>query len=249
MLPQTGLTPAIIELQTLKKRIESSTVPFLTEKELKNYVTPILLKLLNWKPQLSTQFKNFWYAQLDIHDAAVANLQNPQYDPLELANKAKIKIAGANDIYLSVVDKFNQNPSEKTYLYAIFYAHILRTETAEYSFRKHLEDLLVRYGLDAKYDANEIFSVEKKVAKGKEYRTDARAIRDALGHYQYTIDDVYGSWEIKFHNTDEGYNYNRIFGKTEFLRFMEDTDALYKTQLHLIWMYVGNLMASIAFQV
>lgn len=247
-IPSAGFTQPIIQLEELKVRIEKSTGPFLTIDERDQYIGPILDKIIAWKPEIRSQLLKFWEAQIDIGNTAVSDPRNPQYDPMTKANEAVREMTEASNIYLHATDMLRKNPTEKLFLYAIIYSHILRTETAEYAFRKDLEDLINQFGLQSKYDVNAIFSVQGKIQNRKgDFNTDARAMRDAFAHFQYEVNDVGNTWEIEFLDTRPGFYYNKKFTNTEFLTLMENTDLLYKSILHLIWMYVGSAVAANAF--
>jgi len=128
----------------------------------------------------------------------------------------------------------------------LFYVHILRIESIEYSFVSDFKETLRKYGLEKNFDADEIFSVKKKVQKGwgknkktgrkqRKWRTDGRAIRDCLGHNLYDLDFTKKPWKIKFKGTKKGFEYKRSFNRDSFIRFMNDTDLLYRTSLMLLF--------------
>lgn len=244
--PSAGFLNPILKLDELRIRVNKATNRFLTDNDIIGYITPMVTRIINWRPRISNQLRNFWQAQNDIGIAALA--AGSQYDPLEMANKTLKKIVAVNKVYLSVSDAIHANPNDKNYLYSLFYAQMLSTETAEYVFREHFTNLLKTYGLDRKYDAIEIFSVDTKVAKGQNYKTDSRAIRDSLGHYQYEIEDVPNTWEIKFNNLKDGYNFTPIFTRDEFRTHVETADLLYKSQAYLVWLYIGSATVSAAFK-
>ena len=247
LYPNQGFLNPIQKLDELRMRVNKATNEFLTGQEIDNYIKPMVSQIINWNGKISSQLSNFWKAQIDIGDTAIS--MSSQYDPLEIATQGVKRILNANKVFVSAVDALKKNPKDINYFYGLFYAQILTTETAEYSFRKQLESLLQRYGLDQKYDAIEIFSINGKIPKGNKFRTDSRAIRDALGHYKYDIQLVGDSWEIQFNNTDEGYNFTPIFTRDEFLEQMTTADILYKSQAFLIWLYIGSATVNHAFQI
>ena len=204
-------------------------------------------QIVTWNTKIEPQLLKFWQAQIEIGDTA--NSLNSQYDPLDMATIILKKILNANKVFESAIEALKKNPTDINYFYGLFYAQILATETAEYAFRKQLDNLLKKYDLDQKYDSIEIFSVNGKIPKRSPFRTDSRAIRDALGHYQFEIEFVGTSWEIKFNNTEDGYNFTPIFTRDEFLEQMSNADLLYKSQAFLIWLYIGSATVNHAFQI
>lgn len=245
--PSVGFLGPILKLDELRIRVNKANRRFLTEKEISEYITPMVHKIISWRPKITDQLRNFWNAHNEIGLAALAT--GSSYQPLEMANTILKKIIDANKVYLSVVDALRENSRNKNYIYALFYAQILATETAEYTFREQLEKLLKDHGLNKKFDSAEIFSVDQKISRGKKYITDSRAIRNSLGHYQFELEDVRESWEIKFNNLDDGYNFTPIFSEKDFFSYMENADLLYKSQAFLIWLYVASATVSAAFQV
>ena len=117
----------------------------------------------------------------------------------------------------------------------------------EYAFRRDFENLVQKFSLESKSNKDNIFSVTEKIPKRNEFRTDAIAIRDSLAHYSYSINDIEDSWEIKFDNEEGGYNFKQTFSERGFLAFLENTDLPYKTQLHLLWIFIANLVGSSSF--
>ena len=158
------------------------------------------------------------------------------------------KILKADEIYQKVVKSVNSNPTEDSLIYAIFYNLITLVETAEFAFRKNFEDLLTTYNLNSKYDAKKIFSIDGKVPMYSEFRTDGRAIRDALGHFKFDIKKIDGDTEIKFEYTEDGYNFKRVFKKIDFLEFVQNTYLLYKTQGFLVWLFIASATMNSAFK-
>ena len=247
LYPSHGFLGPIQKLDELKIKVGKATNEFLTAKEIDDYIRPMLSRIITWNRKIEPQLLNFWQAQIDIGDTAVS--VHSQYDPLEIATTVLKKILNANKVFESAIEALKKNPTNINYFYGLFYAQILATETAEYVFRKQLDSLLKKYNLDQKYDSIEIFSVNGKIPKGSKFRTDSRAIRDALGHYQFEIEFVGTSWEIKFNNTEEGYNFTPIFTRDEFLEQMSNADLLYKSQAFLIWLYIGSATVNHAFQI
>lgn len=244
----TTFTQPIIELDTVKQRILKANNRFLTDAEIEGAIKPILLAFFSWNSKLSNQLTQFWKAQLDLANTAVGNTTNPTYDPLKLANQKLPEILKADEIYQKVVTSINSNPNEDSLIYAVFYNFITLVESAEYAFRQDFGDLLNLYGLDSKYDASEIFSVDGKVSMNTKFRTDGRAVRDALGHFKFEIQNSGNNMVIKFKNNEKGYNFVKTFKKIEFLEFVQNTYLLYKTHSFLVWLFIASATMNSAFK-
>lgn len=244
----TTFTQPIVELETVKQRILKANNRFLTDDEIDGAIRPILSAFFSWNSKLSNQLTQFWKAQVDLANTAVGNSTNPTYDPLKLANEKLPEILKADEIYQKVVTSINSNPNEDSLIYAVFYNFITLVETAEYAFRQDFEDLLNLYGLDSKYDASEIFSVDGKVSMNTKFRTDGRAVRDALGHFKFEIQNSGNYMIIKFENHEKGYNFVKTFKKIEFLEFVQNTYLLYKTQSFLVWLFIASATMNSAFK-
>lgn len=235
----------IIELQTLRERINQCTGPFLTIREFENYVRPMTDALIRCNGRISPQLENFWQAQLDISNEAISN--NTTYNPQQLASQSLDKILRADEIYQEIVIKINAEPNDKVNLYSLFYALIVSTQTTEHTFREQFNELIRKYQLQNTHDVEEIFSVQGKVPRGNNFRTDTRAIRDSLSHFQYTIVQENSLLKIKFDNQEHGYNFVRDYTKLEFMQFAQDGYLLYKIQAYMIWLFVGNATINAAF--
>src|SRR5579872_513324 len=244
-VPSAGFAQPIANFETLMSKIQQTKGPFLTQTEYDVYIKPILDKIVTWRPAVANQLLKFWDAQNTVGKIAAGDPSKPQYNPMDKAIEAIEEMAEASKIYLRATDMVVKHPQERLFLYALFHSHILRTETVEYAIRKDFESIINQFNLQTKYDLYEIFSVESKVAnRTGGFNTDARAIRDAFGHFQYKISNVGTSWEIEFLTTRPGFFYNKKFTANEFLTLMENTDLLYKSILYLIWLYVGSTVVS-----
>lgn len=246
-LGSDDFTKVIQELNSLNMKIHDLHEPTLPDEEFNAPFTRILQILINWNPIIQRQLQLFWHAQIEFGNESLDGNNSGPYDPLKLVNTNIDKINSVNDLYITCKNQYHKNPKEKTNLYALFYSHILKTETMEYSFRQDFDNLIQKFRLHIKYDSYDIFSVTGKIPKGDKFRTDARAIRDSLAHYCYSINKTEHSWEIIFDNKEDGYDFQKTFLEDDFLLFLENTDLLYKSQLHLLWIFIANLVGSQAF--
>jgi len=202
-------------------------------------------KIISFRLDISSKLKEFWEAQIEIMD--ISEKKGIPYNPSKYAMNNKEQILSVNSIYTKSANRFAKNQSDEVLLYALFYSHILKIESIEYSFLSDFNETLKTFGLEKKYDAEEIFSVNGKVQRGWEYnkktkkkvkklwRTDGRAVRDCLGHNLFELDFSKNPWKIKFSSSKKGYEYNQIFNKNSFITFMNNTDLIYRCSIMLLF--------------
>lgn len=260
LLGNSFFLDATNRIECLMEKIGSSSKPSFVNFEIDGMMKPMLDKLVSWRPHLIPKLEPFWKALVELVEQAdkqSTETNQITFDLLRELNKQSNRIDSAAGIYLFAEKEFLGNSDNNANLYCLFYAHILRTETAEYAYRKQFYKNLKKVNLDKKYDANEIFSASNKVSKAEKknkqwvpgWTTDGRAIRDALTHYRYTITRNGSSLKIKFDNQEYGYDFHQSYTKEEFIKLMNDIDALYKTQLQLINLFYGVAIAKGHFQI
>jgi hypothetical protein len=127
----------------------------------------------------------------------------------------------------------NRNSHNYTAINAILNSHVSRTEKIEHFVLKQLNNAVKNYQLKG-YDPVSMCSVRHKIKKGNVWRTDVRAIRDAISHPNYKIIPIGDSFDIAFDSDEEGYNFHERFSAKEFFHFFDLFTVLYKIQLHLL---------------
>ncbi|NIP61280.1 MAG: hypothetical protein GWN01_10250 [Nitrosopumilaceae archaeon] len=236
-LPQQQFLTPIIRLEELLERIKKANKVFLRSDEIPGYFNPILDMIINLKPSLSNQLEMFWSAQKEIIHNIINSNDSLSYVPIKMIDK---KMGQSIGIYNNILDKFEKTTyGNKAYLYALFYLHIMKTESVEYPLKSQFDAHLEYYGLGNSYDSNKIFSVYDKVRDGNRLITDARAVRICLAHHYFTIIEEDASWSIQFINDPEGPDFDKIFSEQEFLAFVNDFDLLYKSQIMLVYLLTG----------
>lgn len=203
-------------------------------------------QIINFRSSISWNLKQFWEAQIDMMEISATSKKH--YEPTKQAMANKDKILEVNARYEKTAKRYAKNQNDEVLLYALFYNHILKTETIEHSLLKQFKETLVYFALSKNYDAERIFSVTDKIQKGwkkkkgkkiKVWRTDARAIRDCLGHNLYKLNFQKDPWKVHFKSTRKGFEYDKIFTKNSFTKFMNDTDLLYRSSLMLLFHIVA----------
>ena len=132
-------------------------------------------------------------------------------------------------IVQSILDNQQSNILSLT---SILLVLVIRVEAHEYEIEKMIIKAKKYTNLD--FDIQEILSVTSKVAKGKAWRSDTRAIRDAISHAKFSITQIKNDHILNFNNKEQGYNFVKSFMKKEMLFFYQDYDRLIMIQTLLL---------------
>src|SRR5215208_1316856 len=124
----------------------------------------------------------------------------------------------------------NQRPKNILAITGFLLALIIRVEAHEYEIKNMIRT--AKKYTKINYDIEELLSVHSKVQKGDGWRSDARAIRDAVSHAHFTINNLSAGVTIHFKNTEEGYNFDRILSEKDILLFYQDYDRSIASKLH-----------------
>jgi hypothetical protein len=130
-----------------------------------------------------------------------------------------------------VEEVLTQQPNMLT-ITSILLALLVRVQAHEYEIGKMLEKA-ERY-INLNFDIQEMCSVDKKVQKGTEWRSDVRAIRDAISHAHFDITYNNKQFQIHINNTEKGYNYDKVFSGDSLLLFYQDYERLTLVQMLLL---------------
>ena len=248
-IPSSEILQRIIKIGELRERANSINVPFLTDEDLTGYVEPTKYLIINLKPSLKNQLNMFWEAQMAIiHQIHIS--KNNVYNAFTELNQ---KMYQSLELYNDMLKLIDKEKDRKSFLLALFYLHILRTESIGFTIKEEFDQHAKTHGLDPSiFDSNVIFSVRNKVHRTKirngsvkdTWVTDVKAIRDALAHHKYNLVLEGNSWkEIQFLNNEKGYQFSMNFSKEEFFEFINDFDVLYKSQMMIIFLLsaISNL--------
>ena len=148
-----------------------------------------------------------------------------------------------------VLGRLLDKPVDRVTIYALFYIHILKTETLEERLIRQFDTLLRNCDLDGKFNLIEILSVFGAIPKLKKKEapsslTHAEAIRNCLAHKLFGLTFHSDSWSITFDNKGTygsgrfGYQYKRQFSGAEFVEYFTLTEFLYKSALVLIYLTI-----------
>lgn len=126
----------------------------------------------------------------------------------------------------------NNRPYNILSLTSVLLALIIRVEAHEYEIENIVTNAKKHINLD--YDIQEILSVDSKVQKGIGWKSDTRAIRDAIAHASFNITEVKEDYIIHFKNNEQGYNSDKSFTTKEMMLFYQDYDRLIAIQTLLL---------------
>jgi len=239
--PESGFTNGIIELETLMTRIEKSQGPFLKKDEIIPTFALIRKLVINWNKDIDNQLNKFW----EVYSKALnsGKLDETKYLFTNYLKQRTVDILNVDSIFGSIVKNYNLNPNEDNHFYAFFFSHILYNEIIEYTFNKQLSDVIHTCGLH--YDPAEILSIKEKVqhinrhTKKLEYVTDSKAIRDALAHKHFKIENNH---KLIFKNFEYGYNFTKEMTIKEFLIFLQNSSLLYKSIFVILMILISFII-------
>lgn len=234
----SDLDVAIGELDEIISRIEGNSNPLRNNADVDAHFTRAIGEIIHCRSAIITQLNNFWDAHLKIAEKAVE--QGRSYAIMQMADENREKILDIDNRYSSLTSVIGSNNSDDiSDIFAMFYIHNLKTEVIEHSFVLQLNELLQEFELNEEFSAEDIFSSTTKVQKGNVWKTDARAIRDALGHNKYDLEITDDSWIVKFCNHEKGYTFSKSFTGIEFRTFLTDTDYLYRCSMMILFAFSG----------
>jgi len=215
----------ISDLRRIRNQIQNNTKDF-SPNEVAKIFLDILQIIIGWNERIENQLYLLWDAYTEI--TKISNQNKVPFSPAKKFSENVEKILQTHSIYEDIILESKKIKSEKTYFYSLFYFHIANTETLGNA-------LLKEFHLEKDYDPFTIFSVKTKIPRGESFDTDIRTIRNALAHFNYKIIKEKNYWKIKFSMNDYGYNFNKLFTRNEFVKFLDDGYSLLESQLALIW--------------
>lgn len=222
-----------IVLRTIEAKVRKTSGPCLSDLEIKQ-IWDFAQQLIQANPDLNLQLSQFWKLYDSVLKILGSKPSGPGYALQNMIAQLRRRIGTADTLAESIVLAVKSNTSNILSPVALLLIHLVRTETIEYALRKQLRDAIETHGLQGEYDVEVICSVQDKVPKGQQWRTDVRAIRDATAHGQFEIHSSGNDWEVQFDNDEEGYSFHKRFSRKEFTKFFDLHTVLYKFQLHLM---------------
>lgn len=228
-----ALFQRVIELRTIEEKVRKASGRCLSDSEIEQ-VWGFGQQLIQFHPELTSKLSQFWNLWHDVFKKLHSTKSSPGYALRGMISQLRSRIERADALAESIVSMAQSQVSNILSPAALLLVHVFRTETIEYALRKQLKDAVKKHGLQSKYDVEAICSVQSKVRKGGKWKTDVRAIRDAIAHGWFKINLLENDWAIEFDNDEEGYSFHKRFSRKEFTRFFDLHTLLYKLQLHLL---------------
>ena len=221
-------------LRMIEYKVTMSSNPFHCDREAKEVFT-FGLNLINLFPPLEKQLQDFWNLW---HDAFKLWRQSPnQYQDFnwwnveaDLHQRMEETDAMVEEVVTSVVN----DPQNLLVAHALLNAHVARTESIEYVMKKILDRAIHTFGLSNKYDSTWLCSVKSQIQKGEDWRSDVRAIRDAVSHKRYRVTSDQNGWKVTFSNTEGGYHFLQTYNHSDFIHFFDQHTLLYKIQIEIL---------------
>jgi len=235
---------AVSKLELLEKRLQNNEYQ-VSNDDLTNFLYPTRDMMICLKPRIKNQLRIFWNSFTHIN--AEIN-KRKIHTEISMFDYDRVDDMGTlNAIHVDVLEKFLQKPNEESHILALFYCHVVRVDIFEKIIKPSYENLLKEYGLDDKFDSNQIFSIiepaKMKTKKGVIDITDIKAIRNCLSHKLYAIIQN-NEWRIEFNSTHGKTIYNKSFTKIEFVDFLNDSNLLY--QIMIMLMHVFSLITHLS---
>lgn len=217
----------------LAEKIGGADEPNLSEQEIR-LVWEFAQHLIDGTDAHKKKLRSFWEIFEEIAEIEKAGKGYGTYEPRRRILDKSDEMLRADKVARKVVHAVSEAPTPILEVTGLLLAHQIRVESIEYPIRKTIEDALAEYELSGGFDPWEMCSVENKVKKGDEWRTDVRALRDATAHAWFDIEDEEDEWIVVFDNLTDGYSFERSFSREEFRRFFDLHTLLYKIQLQLV---------------
>ena len=237
--PGLGFEKVTRDLKILKEQIQTCNGPFLDENIAETYVGLSLHQIITWYKPIRPQLGQFYNAHLRIADFAFENPEIIDYDLLNICETRREQVIKVNEISNYIIPNIKSNKNDKAAIYALFYNHILKTESTEYAFIDALAEFVKKmkeHDSLVNINMSEIFSVLKAVpTRNHKFVTDGRAIRSLLAHNHFKLILNDKSWSVHFKSPfDWEYSYHRTFTGDQFIEFVSITDLLYKSTFSII---------------
>jgi len=228
----------VILIRTIEMKVNQASACCLEKKDVQLFLD-LARQLIQGNPNATQQLAQFWNLYSEVFKILKAH-PNLKHVLPNIINNNWNRIEKADSLAEKLVLEAKNDPSSFAFPTALLLAHVMRTETIEYSFTKQLSEIVDKFkkhGLK-EYDIALICSVYNTVLKHNkrtnetELRSDVRAYRDSIAHGHFTILKTMDGYEMKFDN--EEYPFKKVISTKEFYKFFDLHTILYKTQFILL---------------
>lgn len=227
-----------LNLRMLGFKIQRAQSPCLTENDIIQ-VSDLANQLIYANPDTTLQLTHFWNIYQELYGILLISKQKKGYALQWKLEELRANVQKA-DLNAERLISERAGSSPFVFLTALLLAHLIRVESIEYPIWVQLQDIVQQNNLQ-KYDVALMCSVKYKVTKynkklkQKEWRSDVRAIRDAIAHSHYSVVKAKGEDIINFDNVEEGYDFHEQFTVKEFHHLFDVHTVLYKFQIILLY--------------
>jgi len=222
-----------IELRVLESKIKNSTGKCLSNDEIQ-LLWNFAHYLIDFKPEIQPQLLSFWNLYHDVFKKLANNKSHPGYSVRNFIIEVFPRINRADRLAEKITVETNENRSSMLVPVSLLLIHVIRTETIEHAFLKQINDAIRTFNLSKKYDAEAMCSIAEKIKQRGNWRTDIRAIRNAIAHGCFSINFTNDKWELDISNEETGSTFNKRFTSKEFKEFFNLATLLFKIQWHLL---------------
>jgi hypothetical protein len=247
--PHYGFKQFTKVFENLRNIIESASGPCFTSDQMDG-IEKFAHHICCYQDYVNSYFKHpmlpklqeFWkFRQAIISSGKVMNIILWRIDKVgnsqNALNELKRSIERDSRVLTITENIVNSIPPERPVsilsISGILLALIIRVETHEYEIENMIKHAK-KYVNPFSYDIREMLTINSKVLKGKEWKTDTRAIRDAVSHANFTINSHDGVSEVHFNNTEKGYSFKKIFTAEQVMFFYQDYYRLMVIQTLLL---------------
>ena len=226
--PTCGLAPFVQKLSDLESLIETTSGPCLSCNQIDEIET-FAQHFSSNQCFIDSYFTHHGFLP-KLHQFWKKGTFQDRLDALNLSLEKTHQVQSATN---QIVDAVLGQTKNILSMISILLAIVIRVEAHEYEIQNMIATAKRYVGLN--YDIEEMCSVDLKVQKGSEWRSDPRAIRDAVSHAHFMINDTgKGYYEIHFKNLEQGYQFDKTFTQRELLHFYQDYDRLIAIQALLL---------------
>lgn len=222
-----------IEMRVLESKIKKCNGRCLSSDEIQQ-LWNFAHHIIDLKPEIKPQLLSFWNLYHDVFKKLATNKSHPGYSVRNFILEVFPRINRADRLAEKIALETNENRSSILVPVALLLVHIIRTETIEHAFLKQIRDAIRNFDLSKEYDAEAMCSITEKIKQRGQWRTDIRAIRNAIAHGYFTITFSKGNWELDISNEDMGSTFNKKFTSIEFKEYFNLATLLFKVQWHLL---------------
>ena len=162
-MPENKYINAVTNLKFLQNKINKNDLSFLSTEDIIHYCYPMRDIIIQFTPMISKQLNSYWNVYIDIMNEIN---QKGVHVHLESVNENEIKQMGIlSKLHSKIMKQFLADTSNPSYLFALFYFHVLRVDTFEKSIKEPLEQILAKNELNYLCDIENMFSIKYKVKR------------------------------------------------------------------------------------